>query len=73
MLRLIQIVTTVQAVFNFDIRNEHAIKIVFNWLFKGRDGLKFLGRKPYPVDFRVQYLAIAIEINVIGKLKVVNS
>ena len=73
MLRLIQIVTTVQAVFDFDIRNEHGIKIALNWLFKGREGLKFVGGKPYPLDFRVQYLGLAIEIKVIGKLKVVNS
>ena len=74
MLRLIQILTTVQAVFNFDIRNECGIKIALNWLrFKGREGLKFVGRKPYPLDFRVQYLGLAIEIKVIGKLKVVNS
>ena len=59
--RLIQIVTTVQ-VFNFDVRNEHGMKSVLTWLLRDGEGLKFVGRKTYPVDYSVDYFALAIEI-----------
>ena len=59
--RLTQIVITVQ-LFNFDVRNEHGMKGVLNWFLRDGEGLKFVGRKTYPVDYSVDYFALAIEI-----------